>query len=354
MQPIPFRLPDFHRTRSRVASSDDAATAESSPQPDVGGEQAAEDIEGFLTKAGPRPLTIVSVDLDDITCYHAIHGLPPPPEDSLGLVLERCLPRYLELFDELDVRATFFVVGRDLERDLQGSGKGAKLLQQALAAGHELANHSYSHAYDLTRRPSAEIFEDLLRCDQLLRHIGGDPIGFRAPGYTHDRNLLDQVSALGYRYDSSRLPSPIYYLAKLGTIAWMATKGLETVSQKRGWQSFVGPSQPHFMPSVGLWEVPVSVSPGLRLPMVGTFVLSGPRALTAQAAVRRFLHLELHGIDLADPGSDTGHGDGFVPALRKRQPELKVPLEVRRQRLKELLLVRGGCTSIARAHGWAG
>jgi len=300
----------------------------------------------------PRPLTIVSVDLDDIQCYHAIHGLPPPPEQTHGIILERCLPRYLELFEELDVHATFFVVGRDLERDMQAGGKGAKLLRQALAAGHELANHSYGHAYDLTVRPSAEIFDDLLHCDRLLRQLGADPIGFRAPGYTHDRNLLEQVGALGYRYDSSRLPSPMYYLAKLGAIAWMATKGLETVSQKRGWQSFMGPSQPHFMPEVGLWEVPISVSPGLRLPMVGTFVLSGPRALAAQAAVRRFLHLELHGLDLADPGSDTDPGDGFVKALRKRQPELKLPLKERLSRLKELLVVRGGCTSIARAHGW--
>lgn len=301
---------------------------------------------------GPKPLTIVSVDLDDVQCYHAIHGLPPPPEQTHGIILERCLPRYLELFDELNVRATFFVVGRDLERDMKAGGKGAKLLRQALAAGHELANHSYGHAYDLSVRPSAEIFDDLLRCDRLLRQLGANPIGFRAPGYTHDRNLLEQVGALGYRYDSSRLPSPMYYLAKLGAIAWMATKGLETVSQKRGWQSFMGPSQPHFMPEVGLWEVPISVSPGLRLPMVGTFVLSGPRAIAAQAAVRRFLHLELHGLDFADPGSDTDPGDGFVQALRKRQPELKVPLKERITRLKALLIARRGCTSIARAHGW--
>src|SRR5690606_5927288 len=93
--------------------------------------------------------TILSVDLDDLACYHAIHGLPPPAPEQAGVVLERCLPRFLRLLNELGARATFFVVGRDLERDMQGGGHGAALLGLAARSGHELANHSYSHAYDL-------------------------------------------------------------------------------------------------------------------------------------------------------------------------------------------------------------
>ncbi len=306
-----------------------------------------------MAEANKEATTLVSVDLDDLVCYHAIHGLPPPSEEQRGLVLERCLPRFLELFDELGVRATFFVIGRDLERDLKSGGAGAKLLQQALGAGHEIANHSYAHAYDLVTKPSHEIFEDILRCDMLLRSIGARPQGFRAPGYTHDRNLLEQVSALGYRYDSSRLPSPIYYFAKVGAISWMTARGQETVSMRRGWQSFLGPSRPHYMPKVGLWEIPISVSPGLRLPMVGTFVLSGPLALAQQAAIRGFLHLELHGIDLADPGSDEHPGDGYERALCKRQPELRVPLASRLERLRALLTARGGGSSIASAFAGA-
>ena len=69
--------------------------------------------------------TLVSVDLDDVGCYHAIHGLPPPSQQQLGNVLERCLPRFLELFGQLNVLATFFVIGRDLARDLKDFGRGA-------------------------------------------------------------------------------------------------------------------------------------------------------------------------------------------------------------------------------------
>ena len=209
--------------------------------------------------------TIVSVDLDDLACYHAIHGLPAPPAASAGVVLERCLPRFLALFEELGVRATFFVIGRDLQRDLAAGGRGAALLRKALAAGHELANHSFAHAYDMVTWTPAAIYDDLRRCDVLLRGLGARPAGFRAPGYTHDGLLLQQVAALGYRYDASLLPSPSYFAGKLAVIGWMAVKGEKSGSLARGWRSFVGPTRPHFMPECGLWEVPVSVSPSMSM-----------------------------------------------------------------------------------------
>lgn len=286
--------------------------------------------------------TILSVDLDDVGCYHAIHGLPPPGPEVAGAVLERCLPRFLELLDQVQARATFFVVGRDLQRDLQAGGRGAAILRQALAAGHELGNHSFAHAYDMVKWAPAAIYDDVRRCDVLLRGLGARPTGFRAPGYTHDATLLQQVGALGYRYDSSLLPSPSYYLGKLAAIGWTAVRGRTSRSLVEGWRSFVGPQRPHFMPGCGMWEVPVSVSPVLRVPMVGTFVLGAAGALLLrEARERRYLHLELHGLDLADEESD-----GYDLALRRLQPELRTPLASRLDRLRGLITARGSAVSI--------
>ncbi len=292
--------------------------------------------------------TIVSVDLDDLTCYHAIHGLPAPRPEAAGVVLERCLPRFLELFESIGARATFFVIGRDLQRDAEAGGRGSALLRQALAAGHELGNHSFAHAYDMVTWDAAAAYEDLRRCDVLLRGLGARPAGFRAPGYTHTPMLLQQVAALGYRYDASLLPSPAYYAAKLAAMGWMALRGKRSAALAQGWRSFLGPTRPHFMADCGLWEVPVSVSSVLRLPMVGTFVLGGRglkgSLLLREAEACRYLHLELHGIDLADPETD-----GYDPALIKRQPELRVPLATRLGRLRGLLTARAGATSIGGA-----
>jgi len=295
--------------------------------------------------------TLVSVDLDDLACYHAIHGLEPPSATQQRIVIEHCLPRYLDLFDDLGVRATFFVIGRDLARDLEAGGRGADLLRRALAAGHELANHSYAHAYDLVRWPKARIAEDLHACDRLLREIGAPVVGFRAPGYTHNVSLLGQVAALGYRYDSSALPSPPYYLAKLGVMASMAIRGRHSRSMARGWQSFMGSRQPRYMSQLKLWEVPMSVSPYLRLPLIGTVLLAGPALLASVlrdvAARQPYCHLELHGLDLADPGDEHKAGDGYAPELLTRQPELQVPLTVRLERLRALLRARGDVRPIA-------
>ncbi|PRQ02933.1 Polysaccharide deacetylase [Enhygromyxa salina] len=297
--------------------------------------------------------TIVSLDLDDLPCYHAIHQLDAPPAELAGIALEVWLPRFLDLFKALDVRATIFVIGRDLERDLGASGRGAAVLSRALAEGHELANHSHAHAYDLHSWPATEIAADLRRCDTLLRELGATPRGFRAPGYTHDRAMLMQVSALGYAYDSSLLPSPSYYLAKLGVLGLRRLRGRRSVSQVGGGRSFFGPSSVHYLPELGLWEVPISVSRTLRLPLIGTFLLGDAPpmmtrlqalALRKEAAATRHLHLELHAIDLADP-----EADGLDAALVANQRELATPLDRRLERLSKLLEHRRGGVPIARA-----
>lgn len=286
--------------------------------------------------------TLVSVDLDDVACYHAIHGLPAPDPAMRGLVLERCLPRFLDLFGALGVRATFFVVGRDLDRDLGERGRGAELLRAALTEGHELANHSYAHAYDLVTWPSGAMRADLQACDAVLRALGADPRGFRAPGYTHDERLLAQVRTLGYAYDSSALPSPPYYAAKLGALVLYALVRRPSQSLARGARAFLGPRSPHRRAD-GLWELPISVTPGLRLPLIGTSLLCTPepiaRRLVAAARELGDLHIELHGLDLAD-----GERDGYASPLRHRQPELRAPLDLKRRRLESLLRDRGRTT----------
>jgi hypothetical protein len=297
--------------------------------------------------------TLVSVDLDDVGCYHAIHGLPPPSQWQLGIVLERCLPRFLDLFAELKIRATFFVIGRDLARDLKAGGQGAVLLKQALAQGHELANHSYSHAYDLSTWPKGRIADDLKACDALLRELGASVTGFRAPGYTHNAKLLTEVAGLGYRYDSSALPSPLYYLAKLSVMGWMALRGRPSQSLARGCRSFLGATKPWRVKKLGLWEIPMSVSPRLHLPLIGTMLLAGPELLAGRlrnlAMEVSYFHLELHGLDLADPGHSSLPGDGYAPELVTLQPELRVPLKLRLERLRQLLQERGDATSIVSA-----
>jgi hypothetical protein len=263
----------------------------------------------------------INVDIDALHLYYRIHGLPAPAAEDA--VWDRGVPRFAELFDALGVKATFFVVARDLETHPR-----ARDMAEALnRAGHELASHSYSHPYDLVRLHDRALAAELDQASDLLAAIRGRPVaGFRAPGYTITPRLFAALSARGYRYDSSLFPCPPYYLAKLGVLALMALSGRRS-------ESIVGPPGvmwerrlPHRRPEGDgrLWCFPVTVLPLTRFPVIGTSLLAlGDRGwdlIRGQVLAQPFVNLELHGIDLCDLALD-----GIDPVMR-RQPDLRLPL----------------------------
>jgi peptidoglycan/xylan/chitin deacetylase (PgdA/CDA1 family) len=277
------------------------------------------------------PVVSVSVDLDAIECYFRIHALPgAPPEQARFAILRRCLPRFAELFDRHGIKATFFVVGRDVEEDREGRQN----LVDLAAAGHELANHSWAHPYDLTRLPGAQIADEIDRAHGAISGCAGAaPVGFRAPGYTTSDTLIDLLCARGYAYDSSTFPSVPYYLAKAAVMGAYRVLGGRSGSIIGSPAVLTAPLTP-YRPAAGrayrrgdrpILELPMAVTPVLRLPVIGTTVVASPdwvrRRLVAAALRAPFFNLELHGIDLAD-----AEGDGFPPALVARQHDLRIPL----------------------------
>lgn len=284
----------------------------------------------------------VSVDLDPLRCYYQIHGLGPSPDHLTDVVLQRALPRFLDVFDRFGLRSTLFVVGSDA---LDGS-PGRPLLREAARLGHELGNHSFHHPYDLSRLPLSVIVDELRACEQVLDELRGKPgsvCGFRAPGYELSPTLLSALSQLGFRYDSSVFPCPPYYLAKLAVLAKLRVSGRRSSSIIGSpWQQ-LAPMQPYRPAqddpnrpgSAPLIELPVAVTKYLRLPAIGTsLLLSAPlrRALLTGMLRQRFFNLELHGIDLIDAKLD-----GIPSELVARQPDLQVPLWQKQQSLVEIL-----------------
>ena len=80
----------------------------------------------------------------------------------------------LTILSEEHVKATFFVIGGELEQNLE---EGKKIV----AAGHELGNHSYSHVRMLLVTPSF-VRDEIERTDQLIRNTGYQgEILFRPP-----------------------------------------------------------------------------------------------------------------------------------------------------------------------------
>ncbi len=283
-----------------------------------------------------KPQCAISVDLDPLSCYYQIHGLGAEPGALSDLIIRRCLPRFASLFGQRGIPATFFVVGRDV--DVAANGATARSVRSALrdmvSEGHEIANHSYSHPYRLSRLPPAELRDEIARAHELLSKVAGTPVvGFRAPGYDVSAQVLEVLCELGYLYDSSVLPAPGYYTAKALIMTAMAATGRKSGAVLTDPRNVLARSDP-YRPSLRspwrtgdapLVEIPITVTAYTRTPAIGTTLLLSPPWLQRQwisgLSKRRLWNLEFHGIDLAD-----AEEDGIPGELVRRQPDLRKSL----------------------------
>lgn len=284
-------------------------------------------------------LSALSVDLDSLPHYCRIQGLPDSllDERALGLIADKAIPRLLELFAAASAPATFFVIGADV-----GLPGMKRALTAAHAAGVELASHSSSHDYALSRRARADIEADLARCEAELAEVGVSPKGFRAPGYTLSPALLQAVAARGYEYDSSTFPAAPYYLAKASVMGALAALRRPSRAILDSPRVLLAPRTP-YRPSLEapyqhgdapLVELPMAVAPVTRLPFIGTFATSAPWPLVEATfrTLRRdaLFNFELHAVDVLDAS------DGVPAELVRQQRDLQVPVRVKMERLGKL------------------
>ena len=117
-----------------------------------------------------------------------------PPYFNTTRGLEEGLPGLLDLLDELKVKASFFVVARLVE-------ERGRLAREIVDRGHELASHGYSHVR-LDRIPPQQALEDVARSLRILRRYY-DVISFRAPNLAIPGKLVQSLTALGVKVDSS-------------------------------------------------------------------------------------------------------------------------------------------------------
>lgn len=145
-------------------------------------------------------MNILTFDLED--WYQLIHrrvtGELPPARDTLI----RQTDVLLELLEQQQARATFFVLGVVAERF-------PELVRRIAGQGHEIGSHGYAHlrVHELSRQ---QFEDDTRRARDLLEDLVGKTIrGYRAPEFSiHAGTLwaLDILAACGFTYDSSIFP----------------------------------------------------------------------------------------------------------------------------------------------------
>ena len=122
--------------------------------------------------------------------------------DEHPLRVEDNTYKLLDLFDEYQVKATFFILGWVAERQRD-------LVLEIARRGHEVACHGYSHQLVYNQTP--EVFQqETVRAKSILEDIIQQPVlGYRAASYSiTEKSLwaLDILAESGFVYDSSIFP----------------------------------------------------------------------------------------------------------------------------------------------------
>ncbi len=288
-----------------------------------------------------KKMLALSMDIDGPFEYAAIHGRAVGIPNVLNMYKAHGpVRRFMQMCTQLDVRATLFVVARDIH------GEAQSLLAEAADSDRfEIACHSNAHDYHLSRRPKAVIADDIERArTRFMDTLGIAPTGFRAPGYHLSPALIGQIAAQGFHYDSSVFPSGGYYAVKAMVMAYYRLKGKNSsalLGSPRMTQAPRLPYRPGLQPyqrgQSSLIEIPISVVGPLGLPITGALLgLSRPwvtRQILRPLRAQPLTVLNVHAIDFMD-----AEYDEFPEALTALQPELRVPLGVRMARIAEAIM----------------
>lgn len=257
-----------------------------------------------------RPLCSISVDMDSFEVLLKFYGHRLTSRKGKDFY-ETVVPRFLEIFERFHVKATFFVIGTDLQ-----SKHNQRFLCKIVEAGHEVANHTYSHPFGLHTMSREERVQEIKKNEELIENITGTrPVGFRAPGYAIDNLTLEILEDRGYLYDTSVFPTFISPLFKL-VHKILLRKRNQVNSGMGDLRMCLAPNQPYFPHKEKIYqkdatrnilEIPVAVTPLFRLPFYANFhLMLGKRFFDFSFASFKQDHINylFHGIELVDVEAD--------------------------------------------------
>ena len=260
------------------------------------------------------PLASINIDLDTLSDDIDGDTRIIRSDELRAITYRRVMPRFLELLDRHGVKATFFVIGRDV-------ADHADVLASIASAGHELANHTMTHPKQLVNLDAETIAREIAECERAIARVTSQRVvGFRAPGYTISMRVIDCLRRAGYAYDSSLNASVCYYTLKK-VFKLVRLKDDEYISTQQ-FRDIFAPHSPYRMStarlceqdnSQALVEIPISVVPYVSYPFVTSLMLQfGSRpslgALAMLVARNRFVNCELHINEFTDRGDVNGYG----------------------------------------------
>lgn len=142
---------------------------------------------------------VFSVDVED--WYHSnLSEFSPSPDQQS--ILPDTMPLLLDMLEESDIRATFFILTKVIP-ELK------PYISRLRDSGHEIASHGHEHvlAYQQSEH---EFRQDISAALNRLQDVFGTKVsGYRAPSWSivpKNRHYLRILQEEGYLYDASLMP----------------------------------------------------------------------------------------------------------------------------------------------------
>ena len=219
-----------------------------------------------------KPLASLSLDLDNQWSYMKTHG--DEGWEEFPSYLDVVVPRFVKILDELGAKMTVFVVGQDAALE-----KNHAALGMIPEAGHEVGNHSFHHEPWLHLYSPEEIESEVARAEAAIETATGErPVGWRGPGFSFSKSLLNVLAGRGYHYDGSTFPT---YLGPLARAYYFLKSNLPKEELKKRSQLFgkfaegFRSLRPYFWKTTNgeLLEIPVTTFPVFKVPMHASYIL---------------------------------------------------------------------------------
>jgi len=186
----------------------------------------------------------LGIDFEDITHTPAYRNLNDNPDININIV--DITNRLIRLFNRYEATATFFIVGEMVS-------KFPETINRIAASGHEIASHTHTHV-SLTKIEAESREVELRKSKIALEDVLNSEIdGIRAPTCKINNRVHEDISAQGYKYSSSVMPT-------LPIPGFYSTQYAQT-------SPFVQET-----PAGEVIEVPLSVHPNVRLPLSGAWM----------------------------------------------------------------------------------
>ncbi len=220
-----------------------------------------------------KPVASISLDLDNQWSYMKIHG--DKGWEEYPSYLEIFIPHVLRILDELDLKITFFIVGQDAALE-----KNHKYLKMIVERSHEVGNHSFHHESWLQAYSKEKIEQEIELAEEAIFKVTGQKTyGFRGPGFSWSKDLLEVLSKRGYIFDASTLPT---YIGPVARLYYFWTSGLSKEERKERKELFgtfkdgLRPLKPFrwkLSNNKTLLEIPVTTIPIIKIPFHLSYLL---------------------------------------------------------------------------------